>query len=446
MKRQALLLVLDPRRLVRVEQAPADGDQATAEVARVELEVGAAAAQGAVAPDAASGAHDQRFAEHRLGDRGLVGALVDLARGLAHQRAVRGHEVGPIEPGEEADLDVVERPERAEVVEALRTHCAPEALHLAARLRVVRLGVHEPDAEPAARDPQRLADVGRAIVEVERVRRALASERADEEREHLGLALGRARAEPDDVAAVVVEDRVDAQRDARAVLAECRAVADVGVPEDVGRSGLPAAARLVVRGDGGPVEPALGVEAPERRLGERAGVDAPVGDEGAEDQRGADARVRLTNRDEKRLLGLRQRAAVTAVAARLGSKCLEPAGAVAVVPALEGRDAVAARPRGARRTHRLRGELAQRLGQLAVVERASAQHGAEDLRAEQRHLLGGVFGSELVFHLIAPFGWARQGSAMPAASSTTLRGGPRRCAGSRAMDITRGAPRRRRAR
>ena len=69
----------------------------------------------------------------------------------------------------------------------------------------------ETDAEASAGRAQGLADVGRPLVEVERVGRAVAPHRLHEQREHLGLSLGVARGERDHVAAVVLEDGVDAQ-------------------------------------------------------------------------------------------------------------------------------------------------------------------------------------------------------------------------------------------
>jgi len=286
---------------------------------------------------------------------------------------VRGHEVVPVEPREEPDLHVVQRRARAEVVEALLTHRAPEALHLAARLRVVRLGVQQPDTEAAARGAQRLADVRRSVVQVQRVGRAVQPERFDEQPQHLDLALGRARLQRDDVAAVVVQDRVDAQRHAFAVDPQRGAVTDVGVPERIRRGGLPAPARLaVVLREAGAIEAVLGEEPPYSRLADGAALDATVGLERAQDERGAHSRVLAADREQQVTLRVGELPRVSGVASPLGAQRSEPAGAVGVEPALEGRHRVGPGPRGAGRAEALGAQLAQGLGQLAVGERTTA--------------------------------------------------------------------------
>ena len=97
------------------------------------------------------------------------------------------------------------------------------------------------------REPQHVAAVRRAVVEVERVGRAVAAQRAEEEVEHVVLALGVVRLERDDVARGIVEQRVDAQRLGRLADAQRRAVADVAVPERAGVLGLPAQPRVAAR-------------------------------------------------------------------------------------------------------------------------------------------------------------------------------------------------------
>jgi hypothetical protein len=144
---------------------------------------------------------------------------------------VRGDLVVLVEEGEEPDLDVVERGDRAEVVEAALAERPPEALHLAASRGVVGSGVQERDAEPGAGGAEDVATVSGAVVEVEDVGRAVLAERPDQDLEHVGLALGVARLDGDDEAAGVVEEGVDAERPALAVDGERRPVADVGVPE-----------------------------------------------------------------------------------------------------------------------------------------------------------------------------------------------------------------------
>ncbi len=77
---------------------------------------------------------------------------------------------------------------------------APEPLHLAARRRVAWARVDQRDAEPLAREAQRFAAVRRAIVEVQRVGRALTAQRTEEDAEHVVLSLAVMRFERDDEA------------------------------------------------------------------------------------------------------------------------------------------------------------------------------------------------------------------------------------------------------
>lgn len=73
-----------------------------------------------------------------------------------------------IDVGQETDLHIVQARHRPKVVEAAFAQCAPKALHLAACLGVVGLGVHERDTEPRAHCLERVARIGSTIVEVER--------------------------------------------------------------------------------------------------------------------------------------------------------------------------------------------------------------------------------------------------------------------------------------
>jgi len=54
------------------------------------------------------------------------------------------------EPGVELGLEVRERGDLSEMREGLLAHATPEALHLAARRRIVGLGVHQGDPEARA--------------------------------------------------------------------------------------------------------------------------------------------------------------------------------------------------------------------------------------------------------------------------------------------------------
>src|SRR5690606_9206875 len=93
----------------------------------------------------------------------------DVAWRLAHEATVRRTVVVLVEPGEDPDVEVVQRAEVFAEDEALLAERAPEALHLAACGRVVRLCMYERGAEARAREAERLAAVRRAVVEVERV-------------------------------------------------------------------------------------------------------------------------------------------------------------------------------------------------------------------------------------------------------------------------------------
>lgn len=190
-----------------------------------------------------------------------------------------------------ADVDVVERAERAEVIEAAFAQRAPKALHFAARLRVVGSGVQERDAEPLAEQAQDVAAIGRAIVEIERVGPREAPQRVREELEHVGFALGGDRANGDDIAGGVVENGVDAHGQFALADTERGAVANVGVPQGAGAVGLPAQSglgrRAVPQRD---AVQALGtIQAAHAGLVDGAGLHAPVFDERAQDERHAGA-------------------------------------------------------------------------------------------------------------------------------------------------------------
>jgi molybdopterin-guanine dinucleotide biosynthesis protein A len=83
----------------------------------------------------------------------------DGARGAAHERGVGRDVVVAVEEREQPHLDVVERGDRAEVVEAALAQRPPPPFHLAARRRVVGLGVDERDAKLGAGGAERLAGV-----------------------------------------------------------------------------------------------------------------------------------------------------------------------------------------------------------------------------------------------------------------------------------------------
>jgi hypothetical protein len=203
-----------------------------------------------------------------------------------------------------ADLHVVQRGQRAEEVEALGAERAPEALHLAARGRVAGARVEQRDAEALAGDAQDLAAVGGAIVEVERVGGTVATERGDEEAEHVDLALLVVRLERDDEARGVVEERVDAERLPLAVDEQRRPVADVALPERTRALGLPAQSGLPARAalHGRAVEALLAVEAPHGRVRDGVLAEAAVEDERPHDHRHRRSRVLAADVEEVRAL------------------------------------------------------------------------------------------------------------------------------------------------
>src|SRR5690606_32097541 len=161
---------LDPRVARGVEERATDDDDASGEEARARLEGRAADLERAVAADSAPPMDRERSAERGVIDLLVVTrrGLVDLAGALAHQRGVRRDVVVLREEGEQAHLYVVQASGRAEVIEASLAQRTPEALHLTARLRVVRRRVQQADAQPRARGREHLARVRRAVVEVER--------------------------------------------------------------------------------------------------------------------------------------------------------------------------------------------------------------------------------------------------------------------------------------
>jgi len=165
---------------------------------------------------------------------------VDCLGRATEQRGVGGAVVVLIEEGPEPDADVVERGEVLGEVQAALAQRAPEALHLAARGSVVGPGVQERDAQARTGDAQMLASVRAAVVEVEGVGRPVAAQGADEEAEHVDLALAVVGLERDHVARGVVEQRVDAHGMGLGVDQDHAGVTDVAVPQRAGTLGLPA--------------------------------------------------------------------------------------------------------------------------------------------------------------------------------------------------------------
>ena len=97
------------------------------------------------------------------------------------------------------------RAEFAEVVEAALAERAPEALHFPAGGRVVGLGVQERDAQALAAEAQRVAAIGGAVVQIQRIGGAVATESADQKLQHVGFLFCGAGFQRHDVARGVVE-------------------------------------------------------------------------------------------------------------------------------------------------------------------------------------------------------------------------------------------------
>jgi len=113
--------MLDPRRRRAVDQAAGDGDDAPGEEALIELPVGALDGHRGVAAHTAALSDGERLGELALGNRAALGikALgINGARGAADEAAVRGGVVVLIDEGEEPDVDVVQRRDGAEEIEA----------------------------------------------------------------------------------------------------------------------------------------------------------------------------------------------------------------------------------------------------------------------------------------------------------------------------------------
>ena len=179
MQRVAHSLVLDPRGLGGIDHAARDGDEPASEKAQGGLPVLTVHGDGGVAAHAAPDVHGECVAQ--LGFIEAVGArrggAEDRLGRLSHQAAVRGAVVVLVEEGVEADVEIVQRGDRAAEVQAALAERAPEALHLSARRGVVGLGVHQGGAHARARQGQGASAVGGAVVQINGVGRANACER-----------------------------------------------------------------------------------------------------------------------------------------------------------------------------------------------------------------------------------------------------------------------------
>lgn len=146
--------------------------------------------------------------------------------------------------------------------------------------------------------PKHVSLIGGPIVQTERVRLSVGAQCGNKEGEHVLLALGRHNAERDDVACVVVHERVHTHGDPPVADDECRAVTDVSVPEGVWAHGLPAqtglrALLLLVGSQSG--EPFLPEDPADRRGAHLIGIEPAVGGERGPDQRNGRRRELASN-------------------------------------------------------------------------------------------------------------------------------------------------------
>jgi hypothetical protein len=231
-----------------------------------------------------------------------------------------------------------------------------------------------------------------------------------EQAEHVVLALGGARLERDDVAAPVVEQRVDAQRLPLRTAGEHRAMADIAVPQRAGVRGLPASAfeSLARAAQRDAVEPALGEQPPHGGGAHRALAHAALAYERRENQLRGRARVLAPHVADELLLQFIKRLGAARVLARLRPQRGEAVLAEAVVPALQRRHAEVPRALGSGRTHLLPRQLPHRAAQLSARQLA-VHHRADDLAAEEGNLFAVVLRDELV-----------HGGLLPAAASIAV--------------------------
>src|SRR5215831_404007 len=186
-EREALALMLDPRRRRAVDQTASDGDDAPGEVALIQLPVSAIDGYGGVAAHAPALADSECLRELVLGDGAALGIeprRINGTWGAAEKAAVGSDVVVLVDEGEEPDVDVVERGDSAKEVEAALPERSPEPFHFSTGRGVARVRVQQDGAEPLAGEPERVAAVRRAVVEVEHVGRRMPAQRTDEKAQH----------------------------------------------------------------------------------------------------------------------------------------------------------------------------------------------------------------------------------------------------------------------
>ena len=281
------------------------------------------------------------------------------------QRRGRGESsLGQLFGGGVGDLD-----------EELLAHAAKPPLDLAAALRAVRGGVDQPDAELAAGPQQPGVDEGAAVVDVDAGRDTPRGEGGLQRGGQAHGVLGEPEPVPDGQPAVIVEEGEQVGLAAP----DAGAVQRVTDPAFVRCRGFEPAehARLVA---GGRAHQIAAVEQPQQRRFRRR--PAPRGAQDPHDLRGGTVGVLLLERRRQF-----QHGGVDAAAGLAGRRRerVEPTGAVAADPTVQRVAGVAVLPaerpgvgaRGDRPHHPPAG-----LGRQVRVQR-----GADQLVAEQRHLL-----------------------------------------------------------
>jgi len=141
------------------------------------------------------------------------------------------------------------------------------------------------------------------------------AQRAQEDAEHVVLALAVVRLERDDVARRVVEQRVNAQRLGGLPDAQRRTVADVAVPQRARILGLPAQTRVAV-GPHAPSQLRLAIQPLHRRRRDGVFSEPPIRDERAHDQRHRRRRVLATDVEQELPLLGRQLAGAASIRPR----------------------------------------------------------------------------------------------------------------------------------
>nr|WP_236644286.1 hypothetical protein [Sorangium cellulosum] len=358
-KREPLPLDLDDWGERLVEQAVGDRHDPAGEVAVIELVEPPSDGDGRIAAHAPTLPEREGFAQASLGE-GVDLALprrVHEPRRAPHQTGVRGRVVVDVDEGLNTRGDVLQRGDRAQVIEHVFSKRPPESLHLAARLRVIGARMKQGDPEARAEDAQGVTTVGSAVVQIQRAGNAVEPERADEQPQHGVFLLVALDRDDQDEARSIVEQGVDSDGDPTPGEMECRAVTDVAVPERIGVVGLPLepSRRPLAVALRDLVEPLLTEEATHGRCADR-GAQASVGAERAQDERHRGIRVLPPDVTQELPQHGVELAAAPAVATGARAETFEPTPAIGIEPALEGRYREGARARAPGRTEALHRE------------------------------------------------------------------------------------------